>query len=148
MDTKQEEDEATADGQQLLDACDIGNMEGVRFLVSASAGVINYQCKLDGNTPAIRCCIHGQTEILTYLIERGADADMTASDGRTPLHFAVDNNSSECVALLLHHGVNAGRATNYGVCLCILLIFVELYAAIRNFVAILHRLHSDCTAIA
>ena len=115
-DQEQEQDEeAQQDGQQFLEACDHGDLEGVRFLViNSSASVINFQGKVGGNTPAIRCCIHGHTEILEYLLELGADAEMAASDGRTPLHFAVDHNSSDCVKLLLRYGVNAGVATNFG----------------------------------
>jgi ankyrin repeat protein len=99
------------DSEQLMAACDFGNFAGVRALVSGGASVNFHQC---GFTPAIHCCRQGHTEILKFLLENGANADLATNDGYTPLHWAAFRNTPECVTLLVAHGAALNAVDKYG----------------------------------
>ena len=52
---------------------------------------------------------------LSLLLERGADINArTLTEGRTPLHFAVDFESVDAVGLLLANGADPTAADNNG----------------------------------
>lgn len=46
----------------------------------------------------------GCVDIVKYLIMSGADINAGFSDSRSPLHYAVLNNATNCVAALLQEG--------------------------------------------
>lgn len=43
-------------------------------------------------------------ECVRLLVENGADIDAQDNYGYTPLHLSAVNESSQCAAILLHHG--------------------------------------------
>ena len=91
-------------GFQLNQACDDGNFPRVRNLVSSGASV-DYQYA-NGNTPAICCCQRGYSEILQFILEQGANAELADNAGWTPLIFAAFYTTYyECAAALIRHGV-------------------------------------------
>ncbi|GBE88163.1 hypothetical protein SCP_1203930 [Sparassis crispa] len=49
---------------------------------------------------------NGQTPMLEELIRRGVDANMTAGDAKTALHYAVEGCSLDCVRALVEAGCN------------------------------------------
>ncbi len=49
----------------------------------------------------------GRVEELTALLSSGSDPYTTSPDGRSPLQLAIENNRTESVEVLLHHGVAA-----------------------------------------
>ena len=95
---------AQNNGEQLNDACNTGNFPSVRSLVSSGASV-DYQNKYSGYTPAIHCCRRGHSEILQFILEQGANAELVVSYGWTPLIYAAARNKYECVAVLVRYGV-------------------------------------------
>jgi hypothetical protein len=88
---------------QLMNSCQDGDFPGVRSSVSNGASV-DFQ-EGDGFTPSNECCIKGHSEILQYLLEQGANAELACHIGWTPLHFAAAHDKYECAAVLLRHGV-------------------------------------------
>ncbi len=100
-------------GQQLYDACSRRNFVLVRSLVSSGEASVNFQDENE-ETPVMVCCCGDGTDILTYLIERGANLDLQNSLGNTALHFAAMYKKHLSMALLLQHGANAKLATNDG----------------------------------
>lgn len=48
------------------------------------------------------------------LLKRGALADSQDREGRTPLHYAVQNSDAHCVRFLLEQGADPGLADNSG----------------------------------
>jgi len=94
----------TDSGKLLNDACYDGNFPSVLSLVSCGASV-DCQDKYNGHTPAIRCCQRGHSEILQFILEQGANAELASSGGWTPLIYAAAFNKYECVAVLVRYGV-------------------------------------------
>lgn len=47
----------------------------------------------------------GDVAAVRSLLDRGADASVAAADGFQPIHFAVQQGSSELVVMLINHGV-------------------------------------------
>jgi ankyrin repeat protein len=98
-----------SNGQQLITACDNGDFPGVRRSVSGGANV-DFQGQF-GQTPASYCCITGHPEILQYLLEQDANADLANKDGWAPLHYSAFYDKQECVTVLLAHGVAVDAIT-------------------------------------
>ena len=95
---------ALNNGMQLCSACNAGNFPSVRSLVSSGASV-DYQDVINGFTPAIRCSYRGHSDILQFILEQGANADLADNGGSTPLMYAAANNKYECAAVLVRHEV-------------------------------------------
>lgn len=98
--------------EQLLTACGQGNVKEVKKLVSKQGADVSY-CRKDNpdkrlpkTTPLYEACRQASNkknkkEIIEFLLEHGADVNMSDSKGDTPLHHAVLNGEDETVALLL-----------------------------------------------
>jgi ankyrin repeat protein len=100
-------------GNSLISACKGGNLASAQSSVRRGAST-DFRCGY-GGTPAIWCCIEGHSEILEYLLERGANAELALPvNGWTPLHYASINNYPECVTALLRHGVLVDAITTNG----------------------------------
>ncbi|KTD30997.1 ankyrin repeat domain-containing protein [Legionella moravica] len=67
-----------------------------------------------GFTPLIECAITRQTKIAEQLIARKVDVNKPDVTGRTPLHWAIDNNDLEMARLLLHYGADPNAYTRNG----------------------------------
>ncbi|MBA2649230.1 MAG: ankyrin repeat domain-containing protein [Legionella sp.] len=67
-----------------------------------------------GFTPLIECAITHQLDIAKKLIELKVDINKSDVTGRTPLHWAADNDDIELVRLLLNHGANPNAYTRNG----------------------------------
>jgi ankyrin repeat protein len=100
-------------GQHLVRACRDRNFDLVRSLVSSGEASVNYQTG-DRQTPTKVCCFGEYTDILTYLIESGANLEMTTNGGSTVLHYAALFKKHLSMAVLLRHGANAEVAASDG----------------------------------
>lgn len=67
-----------------------------------------------GFTPLIECAITRQTHIAEQLIVRKVNVNKSDVTGRTPLHWAVDNNDVEMAQLLLNSGADPNAYTRNG----------------------------------
>jgi ankyrin repeat protein len=103
---------AQDNGQQLIDVCKSGNFPGVRSLVGSGASV-DFQDRNE-ETPAICSCIFGHPEILQYLLEQDANAELASKFGYRAIHRAAYWNKPECMTVLLRHGVVLDAVTVYG----------------------------------
>ncbi len=96
-------------GTALIRAAETGLVPMARTLVEAGAPVDGL-CHCDGGeTPLWAAAIAGKTEMVRYLLEKGADPNAAAFQGATPLHVAVQRHRHEVVPLLLAAGGDAGR---------------------------------------
>jgi ankyrin repeat protein len=122
------------DGQLLMNACMNSDFPRVRSLASSGKASVNFR-NGDGDTPALVCCSRDTTDssdILTYLIQRGANLNLANRHGHTALHHAATNNKPLSMAVLLQNGANAEVTTNFG--------FTALMVAAWNN-------GSDCTTL-
>jgi hypothetical protein len=67
-----------------------------------------------GFTPLIECAITRQTELAEELLKRKVDVNKADVTGRTPLHWAVDNNDIDMTRLLLSNGADPNAYTRNG----------------------------------
>jgi ankyrin repeat protein len=95
--------------------------EALRFRHGKIVGLlIDRGAKIAGPAGALRqlqdAVLRGQTDMVTLLLERGADANAETANGGTLLHDAALKGHAEIVQLLLAHGakidaVNAAGGT-------------------------------------
>lgn len=87
-----------------------------------------------GFTPLIECAITRQVKIAEQLIARKVDVNKTDVTGRTPLHWAVDNNDVEMSRLLLTNGADPNAYTRNG-------LSVLVYPVLRGQDTLKHLLY-------
>ncbi|HPS03588.1 MAG TPA: ankyrin repeat domain-containing protein, partial [Candidatus Sumerlaeota bacterium] len=98
--------------QTLREAVEAGNLAQVRAQVEAG-GDLN---ALDeGLAPLHRAVLSGQADVVSYLVERGANVNVRCQLGRTPLHYAVAQNQMGMVRFLLSHGADVKARDQDGV---------------------------------
>lgn len=54
-------------------------------------------------TPLHLCCEWGLEQVVQTLVEHGANVNARDSDGKTPIHIAVQNQHTQIISLLLCH---------------------------------------------
>ena len=107
----------------LIAAVQSGNLESVKVLLKYGVdiegrGDFKYVSKdhpfhsvsFEGCTPLFVAAVNGNGEILSCLLDSGADLNAVANtEGHTitPLTFAVQNGDLDCVKLLLQYGADA-----------------------------------------
>jgi uncharacterized protein len=87
----------------LIFAARAGSLESARLLVAAGSDVNGLSAF--GTSPAIMAIHGGNVELLSFLLQSGADVESSAS-GHTALHAAILRGSPEAVELLLDHGAD------------------------------------------
>ena len=87
-------------------ACQKGKLDCVEMLLDAA---INACDDVDDWTPLILAAFCGQKEVLSLLLQKGANVDAKSKRfGRSALHFACQGGKLDCVEILL----DAGSAIN------------------------------------
>lgn len=84
----------------------------VKYLVSRGADV-NARDHIR-RTPAMRCCMGRNPEILQYLANNGADLDAVCILSKTALHLAIFEEDIRCVVILLNYGVAMDKVDRSG----------------------------------
>lgn len=87
-----------------------------------------------GFTPLIECAITRQPKIAEQLLARKVNVNKSDVTGRTPLHWAVDNNDLELTRLLLEHGADPNAYTRNG-------LSVLVYPVLRGQDVLKHLLY-------
>src|SRR5690606_4766063 len=87
-----------------------------------------------GFTPLIECAITRQVEIAEQLIARKVDINKADVTGRTPLHWAVDNNDVAMTQLLLNYGADSNAYTRNG-------LSILVYPVLRRQDTLKHLLY-------
>lgn len=104
-------------GDKLNLACFHGDFSTVREVVRSGTSV-NYQ-DYEEFTPAIYCCVRqtdeGNSEIMQFLLDQGANAELATSGGSTPLIYSAKwLGNYNCAAGLVRHGVGLDAFDVYG----------------------------------
>eukprot|EP00511_Aplanochytrium_stocchinoi_P009197 CAMPEP_0204862958 /NCGR_PEP_ID=MMETSP1348-20121228/2955_1 /ASSEMBLY_ACC=CAM_ASM_000700 /TAXON_ID=215587 /ORGANISM="Aplanochytrium stocchinoi, Strain GSBS06" /LENGTH=424 /DNA_ID=CAMNT_0052013149 /DNA_START=6 /DNA_END=1280 /DNA_ORIENTATION=+ len=110
--TLSEEDVQTA-GKELLECSRYGELKELKEMLQSClpegeanfgawhripASIINFK-DLQGSTGAHRACANGHVDVLSFLLEIGAEHAQN-DNGNTPLHWAVQNKQKEAIKIL------------------------------------------------
>ena len=69
----------------------------------------------NGHTALVVASWHGQTEVVEFLLARGASTEAAATPGATALVYALSNRHSDIAQALISHGANVNvKATRAG----------------------------------
>ncbi|KAM7009986.1 protein phosphatase 1 regulatory subunit 12C isoform 2-T2 [Tautogolabrus adspersus] len=99
---------------EFLAACASGDTEEAQVMLNEAketklkngedaAEIINC-ANADGITALHQACIDGSVEIVSFLLERGANVNQVDSEGWTPLHVAASCGYPDIAEFLLHQG--------------------------------------------
>ena len=87
----------------LVVAISKGDVETVKQFIENGTKVNK---KLNGLTPLMYAARYNKVEIIEYLLQKGADRDLTDSQGFTALKYAELSNAREAIAVLKSTSVN------------------------------------------
>ncbi len=97
----------------VWEAVFIGDLKVVRQAIADGTDV-NARNPQFGEPMLSTAALMGHTEIMTFLLEKGADINARNGDGNTALHAAAFLGRADAVELLLEHGVDANIRNNQG----------------------------------
>ena len=89
---------------EIHDAAQVGDLAKVKSLVGKNHDILSSRDDR-GITPLYYAALNGRTEVVKYLIERGADVNETLSNRMSPLHVAA-SKYKEIVLLLVNNGAD------------------------------------------
>ena len=99
--------------QSIHQAVQQGDIAAVRAILAEKPEML--ESRNDGNlTPLILASLHGQKEIVRYLLEKGADLNATDNEGSNVLHNAAASGHEDIIALLLSKGTDVNAKDNRG----------------------------------
>ena len=120
--------EVATEGRTLLmDVCEGGNLEAARYLIEkrgadihAHTGYIEMQTSIFGRsqskegklTPIFFAAKSGNSELIKYLVSKGANTNARSGYGATPLMYAVGNNHLEATKTLISLRANVNAEMN------------------------------------
>ncbi|XP_034935603.1 myotrophin [Chelonus insularis] len=89
-----------------------GDLDQVRDIVENKN--IDVNALIDGRVPLHYAADYGQYEVIRYLMEKGADANMVDKHGISVLLAAIWEGHTDCVKLLLEKGASPNGKTPDG----------------------------------
>lgn len=92
--------EHNVDKINLIDACAEGKIDIVRRVIEIKPDAVNAAFS-NGAFPIHSASENGKEDVVTFLLENGADPSVTFEGGETPLYFAAQNGHIEVVKELL-----------------------------------------------
>ncbi|XP_046749548.1 uncharacterized protein LOC124413185 [Diprion similis] len=92
--------------EELLRATAASELERVVQLLAAGININSWDSEGSKNTPLHWAACYGNKDIITCLIDRGADVNAENGCGATPLHEAVNRGEVTICQQLLHSGAN------------------------------------------
>jgi len=104
---------AAAAAQELLEAVKAGDLDKVRQIVERDPGVVNIPNQ-SGETILFGAVAQDRTEIVAYLVSKGADVNHANNFHLAPLHLACRRNLSlETIRLLVENGADVNAVSKY-----------------------------------
>ena len=99
---------------ELLGACDTGDLRLVKKLLRRDPSLLNKKCGDGGWFPLLVACENGHEGTTRLLLEKSAVIDLAAYDGATALCMACQNGHEETARLLLEKGAAIDLAAYNG----------------------------------
>jgi ankyrin repeat protein len=90
-----------------------GDLDQVKLIVEQYKELANKTLP-SGRHPLCTAADYGQTEVVRYLIDNGADVNVKDRYGITPLLSAIYENHVECVRILLDKGASKSETAPDG----------------------------------
>ncbi|QMU27278.1 ankyrin repeat domain-containing protein [Adhaeribacter radiodurans] len=91
-----------------------GHADTVKLLIEKGANV-NQASKNDWQVQPLHSAVAARSlEIVTYLLENGAEVNTQQQHGFTPLHAAAQNGDADMIKLLLEHKADINATTSSG----------------------------------
>lgn len=98
-------------GEALVRESDGGYLEEVKSIVTGG-GDINWQLQPSGLTPLMAAASNGRTDVVRFLLEKGADPNLKDVNGKTALDRAKAAGANDIVQLLNRNKNNTVIPTN------------------------------------
>lgn len=98
-------------GEEIHDAARKGDLEKVRSLVEANAGLVNLKDQ-DGRTPLHWACLSGRQEVISFLADHGAGVNALDSRANAPFHYLAYRDDGQGIQLLLKKGTDPNILDN------------------------------------
>jgi len=89
---------------RLLQAAMDNRVNDVMKELDDNGANINVRESPSGQTPLMAAVLRGNTEIVQYLLHKGADVTISEKDGYTPPHGAGFQGRADIMKLLYEHG--------------------------------------------
>ena len=96
----------------LIEAAEQGDLARVKAIISAGTNI--NQRRDGGQTALLAATINKQIDIVSYLLEKGADPDLADVTGQSPIFWAAENKHPEMVRTLIEHGADVNAKTGAG----------------------------------
>jgi hypothetical protein len=128
-----------ANTQEIFDAVRNNNLNKIKELVESDSSLA-YVKNAANNTPLHIAANRNYTDIIKYLIGKGANPSPMNTNGDTPLHFSVDRGFTQSVELLLLNNADPAIQNKDG--------DTPLHLAVYNgFTKIVELLLARCSGI-
>ncbi|KAK5985554.1 Palmitoyltransferase [Trichostrongylus colubriformis] len=113
----QEDDEGILEGdlgdltERFLKEAENGNLDAVKIMLQDNPQLLS-SADNDGYTALHRAAYNNHVDVVTFLLEGGADAEARTNQGWTPLHSAANWGNYEVIGRLISHGVDVNARSN------------------------------------
>ncbi len=91
-----------------------GREEAVQVLIDRGADIDNVMDNVNANAALDAAVAANQLAVVKLLLARGAEVNVRAARGYSPLHKAAFAGNVEMLALLLEHGADVAQETDEG----------------------------------
>ncbi|XP_046584478.1 ankyrin repeat and KH domain-containing protein mask-like isoform X3 [Haliotis rubra] len=100
--------------RDLYSACGAGDLETVKLILAAGHVDINTRGKYS-RTPVMEAALRGHSDVVEFLVGRGADVSLVSSSGDNVLHWACYGGHLETVKLIVSRNlVDINARGKYG----------------------------------
>ena len=90
--------------EAVIAAGEGGPIEMIKLLLKYKADINATHPDLEGGTPLLVALFNNFVDIAQFLLDAGADPNISSDEGNYPLHWSVDNNNLEITKFLLAKG--------------------------------------------
>jgi len=98
---------------EIFVAASLGDPATVKALLDRQPDLVKRQ-RSDGVTPLQDAASRGQVEVVSLLLDRGAEVNARSGEGYTPLHYAASNGHLQVCELFLARGAEVNSNNNDG----------------------------------